>query len=87
MKTTTIRLNDELALLLDELAETDDSSASALIRTAISEYIGKRAAEDEEFGKRVKAIAQKKLGDRVAELRDTFGPDSLPDLNLIANDR
>lgn len=82
MKTTTIRLNDELAQLLEELAEADETSASALVRIAISEYVSKRAAESQEFGAQVRAIAEQKLNDRVAELRDTFGPDSLPELDL-----
>ncbi len=78
MKTTTIRLNDELAELLEELAEADETSASALVRIAISEYVSKRAAESQEFGAQVRAIAEQKLNDRVAELETSLVPTLSP---------
>lgn len=87
MKTTTLRLNDSLGQLLEEIAEADDTSASAIMRIALSEYVERRASEDPKVRVRVQELAERELQNHAAEVRETFGPNSLQRLKLASNDR
>lgn len=87
MKTTTLRLNDSLVQLFEEMAEARDTSTSAIMRIALSEYVERQASKDPKVGARVQELAEKELRTHAKEVRETFGPNSLQRLDLTSDDR
>jgi predicted transcriptional regulator len=80
MRTTTIRLADRQAELLDELARIDRAKGSDVLRAAVRNYINYRAAQDPEFAAKRDAAVRREVADNHEQIRATFGEDALSGL-------
>jgi len=76
-KIQTLRLNTELIRLVEIAAEADKTLKSEVYRTAVSQYVGRRAMEDEDFAKEVRSTMRRVYAQQVEAVRETFGPNSL----------
>lgn len=65
MSITTVRLPDEVALKIEEIAEREQRSKSWVIKQAIAEYIARDAVESDRWTQTLVALEQLANGDVV----------------------
>ena len=79
MRTTTIRLADRQAELLDELARIDGCKSSDVVRDAVRHYISHRAKSDAQFAAKRKAAVREEVAAARARALATHGLDDVDD--------
>jgi len=72
MKTTTIRLDDDLLLLVQRRAKTSGRGIADVIRDAIRADLASYAAGDEDFRAYANEIAQRRLRASRQEIHETL---------------
>lgn len=73
MKTTTVRLDDDLAAFLDAVIEHRGGSASDLIRTAIREHLAKLVADFPEIKEILRRFEQVHIAAALNSLHSSIG--------------
>jgi predicted transcriptional regulator len=73
VKTTTIRLGDDLMELVEEVAASKKRSASEILRAAIRDYMQKLASEDDEVRKARDRIADRRITAQTNATRHELG--------------
>jgi predicted transcriptional regulator len=77
MRTTTVRLDDDLMELIEEVAALRGKTASEVIRAGIREYIRILANQDEDIRNIRDAIAQRLIVDQTNATRRRLGMDPI----------
>lgn len=77
MKTTTIRLDDDLMELIDEVAATKGGTSSEVMRTAIREYMRRLADEDDKIRDIRDGIARRRIVAQTNATRRKLGMDPI----------
>ncbi|HEX7292423.1 MAG TPA: ribbon-helix-helix protein, CopG family [Conexibacter sp.] len=81
MKTTTVRLDDDLLLLVQKLGSLTERGTADVIRDALRAYIGSSVVDNDEFRAFAQDVASQRLAARLAasrsEIEETLG-DLLP---------
>lgn len=72
-KTTTIRVDDDLLLLIQEAARRDKIGTADLIRLVLTAHVDQRAQESPEFALEVAAVSQRRHERAIAEISQTLG--------------
>ena len=75
MKTTTIRLGDDLMELVEEVAASKKRPASEILRAAIRDYMQKLASEDAEVRQARDRIAARRIAAQTNATRHELGMD------------
>jgi DNA recombination-dependent growth factor C len=84
VRTPTIRLDDDLLLLIQESAKRDKTLTADIIRDAMTRYVDRRAQNDPRFALEVLAAAQKRHERALAEISQTLGPFAAASVNKVA---
>jgi predicted transcriptional regulator len=77
MKTTTIRIDDDLMELVDEVANLTKRPPSEIMRTGIREYIRILAERDERIQKIRNEIYERQVSAQTEAIRRKLGMDPL----------
>ena len=77
MKTTTIRLDDDLVELVDQVAEITQQPPSEVMRTGIREYIRTLADKDDRIRSIRDEIAERRIVEQTNATRRKLGMDPI----------
>ena len=77
MKTTTIRLDDDLMELVDKVADITKRPSSEVMRAGIREYMGTLAESDDRIRDARDEIAQRRIAAQTNAIRRKLGMDPI----------
>ena len=77
MKTTTIRLDDDLMELVDKVADITERPSSEVMRAGIREYIGALSEKDGRIRDARDEIAQRRIVAQTNAIRHKLGMDPI----------
>jgi predicted transcriptional regulator len=77
VKTTTIRLDDDLMELVDKIADITERPSSEVMRAGIREYMGALAEKDDRIRDARDEIAQRRIAAQTDAIRRKLGMDPI----------
>lgn len=77
MKTTTIRLDDDLMELVDKVADITKRPSSEVMRAGIREYMGTLSESDDRIRDARDEIAQRRIAAQTNAIRRKLGMDPI----------
>jgi CRP-like cAMP-binding protein len=82
LRTTTVRLHDDLLLLVQKLGGLTDRGTAEVIRDALRAYMVANAAENEQFRTFAQEVAARRLAASRSQIEETIG-ELLPESQAI----